>query len=260
MPSLEQVAIDAALRAGRLLSERFRAGDLNVEMKGVHDFVTETDREAEKLVLETIRSAFPDHEIMAEESSPQATSMAGGHRWIVDPLDGTPNFIHGVPTFAVSVGVADADGVAAGAIYDPVHRELFHAARGRGAFLDGKPIRVSSPPDMHEALIATGFPFRSLERVDDYLHAFKQFIGTTAGVRRAGAAAIDLAYTACGRYDGFWEFGLSPWDIAAGTLLIQEAGGKVSDFEGGAAFLEGDVVAASPRIHDAMLTITRHLA
>ena len=259
MPSLEQVAIDAALRAGRLLSESFRAGNLNVETKGVHDFVTEIDRAAERLVLETIRSAFPDHDIMAEESSPEATSGNSDHRWIVDPLDGTTNFIHGVPTFAVSVAVADREGVSAGAVYDPVHRELFHAARGRGAFSDGKPIRVSTP-EFDEALIATGFPFRSLDRVDQYLDTFKQFIGRTAGVRRAGAAAIDLAYTACGRYDGFWEFGLSPWDLAAGTLLIQEAGGKVSDFSGGGDYLGGDVVAASPRIHERMLELTRRLA
>ncbi len=259
MPTLEQVAIDAALRAGGLLGKRFRT-DLNVQQKGVHDFVTEVDREAEALVLDTIRSAYPEHQIMAEESSPDTTGLAAGHRWIVDPLDGTTNFIHGVPTFAVSVAVEDPDGLAAGAIYDPVHKELFHAARGRGAYLDGKPIKVSGKTDMDASLIATGFPFRSLVRLERYLSAFEQFLRQTAGVRRAGAAAIDLAYTACGRYDGFWEFGLSPWDLAAGVLLVQEAGGVVTDFGGGTDYLGGDVVAASPAIHERMLDITRPVA
>lgn len=253
---LEAAAIAAARRAGAVLRRRFRpASGLVVENKGMHDFVTEVDREAEAEVVAFVRESFPDHTILAEEGSP--SQAAGGVRWVVDPLDGTTNFIHGVPTFAVSVAVEDGSGILAGVVFDPFHDELFHAHRGGGARLNGAPIACSRPPSLHEALIATGFPFRELSRLHGYLEVFEAFVHTTAGLRRAGSASIDLAYTACGRYDGFFEVGLSRWDIAAGTLLVREAGGIVTDTEGGEDYLDrGDLVAAGSSLQAAMVAIT----
>ena len=256
LPLLEEAAVEAARRAGALLRRRFRPAEgLTVETKGMHDFVTEVDRLAEAEIVAFVRERFPDHAILAEEGSP--FQDVGGVRWVVDPLDGTTNFIHGVPTFAVSVAVEDGSGVLAGAVFDPFHDELFHAHRDGGARLNGSAIACSRPATMHEALIATGFPFRELSRLTGYLAAFEAFVRTTAGLRRAGSASLDLAYTACGRYDGFFEVGLSRWDIAAGTLLVQEAGGRVTDTGGGGSFLDwGDLVAAGPTVHAAMVEIT----
>jgi myo-inositol-1(or 4)-monophosphatase len=254
---LEAVACDAARTAGRLLRSRFAAGEpMHVERKGRHDFVTRADRESEAAILAFLRDRFPDHAVMSEEGSPTAPRAA--YRWIVDPLDGTTNFIHGVPVFAVSVALEDDAGLLAGAIHDPLREETFHAHRGGGARLDGRPISCSRPPGLDDALVATGFPFRELSRVDRYLRAFEDFIRSTAGLRRAGSASLDLAYTACGRYDGFWEIGLSRWDIAAGVLLVREAGGMVTDVTGGDGHLEsGDIVAAGRDLHPALLAVTR---
>jgi len=248
--------MEAARRAGAVLRRRFRPRErLQVETKGLHDFVTEVDREAEAAVVAFVRERFPEHTILAEEGSP--SQQAGGMRWVVDPLDGTTNFIHGVPTFAASVAVEDPSGVLAGAIYDPVHDEMFHCHRGGGARLNGEAIACTRPASLHDALIATGFPFRELSRLSGYLTAFESFVRSTAGLRRAGSASLDLAYTACGRYDGFFEIGLSRWDIAAGTLLVQEAGGAVTDPGGGTDYLEtGDLVAAGPTLQAAMVAIT----
>jgi myo-inositol-1(or 4)-monophosphatase len=253
----EKVACDAAKIAGRLLRSRFsEEGSIAVEQKGLHDFVTEVDRQAEGAVLGYLREHFPDHAVMAEESSPEA--RAADYRWVVDPLDGTTNFIHGVPVFAVSVALEDRQGLVAGVIHDPLRDETFHAHRGGGARLNGEPIHCSQPAGAHEALIATGFPFRELSRLDRYLRAFETFVRSTAGMRRAGSAAIDLAYTACGRYDGFWEIGLSRWDIAAGALIVQEAGGRVTDVVGGKTHLDtGDIVAAGEGFHPILLEVTR---
>jgi myo-inositol-1(or 4)-monophosphatase len=253
----EKVACAAARAAGRVLRRRFReATPLRVQQKGLHDYVTEVDHEAEAAVLGLLTDVYPEHVVMSEESSPDA--QRAPLRWVVDPLDGTTNFIHGVPTFAVCVALEDPTGPLAAAVYDPLNEEMFHAHRGGGARLNGTPISCSDPEGMGQALIATGFPFRELSRVGHYLNAFEAFIRTTAGLRRAGSAAIDLAYTACGRYDGFWEVGLSRWDIAAGILLVQEAGGTVTDIVGGGSYLDsGDIVAAGPKMHAAMLDVTR---
>ena len=253
----ERVAAEAARAAGRILRRRFaQEQPVAVETKGLHDFVTAVDREAEAAVLGCLRERYPGHAVMAEEGSPE--QAAADYRWIVDPLDGTTNFVHGVPTFAVSVALEDPQGLVAGVIHDPIRDETFHAHRGGGARLNGRPIRCSRPAGPHEALIATGFPFRELTRVDRYLRAFEAFIRTTAGLRRAGSASIDLAYTACGRYDGFWEIGLSRWDIAAGVVLVREAGGHVSDVVGGDGFLDtGDIVAAGRGFHPVLLEVTR---
>jgi len=253
----EQVARDAATAAGKLLRQRFlEEGSIAVERKGLHDFVTAVDREAEKTVLDHLRKHCPGHTVMAEEGSPEARSA--DYRWMVDPLDGTTNFIHGVPVFAVSIALEDPEGLLAAAIYDPIRHEMFHAHRDGGARMNGEPIRCARPAGAHEALIATGFPFRELSRIDRYMKAFEAFVRTTAGLRRAGSAAIDLAYTACGRYDGFWEIGLSRWDIAAGVLLVREAGGRVTDVVGGQTHLDtGDIVAAGQSFHPVMLEVTR---
>ncbi len=254
---LERAAIAAARLGGQNLLRRFRQeGGLKVELKGLHDFVTEVDRETEAAVTGYLRDRFPDHAILAEETFAEAHER--DYRWVIDPLDGTTNFIHGIPIFAVSVAVEDRNGPVAGAIHDPIHAETFHARRGGGAMLDGQAIRCSAPARLDDGLLATGFPFRELRRVGKYMAALEEFVRGTAGLRRAGSAALDLAHTACGRYDGFWEVGLSRWDISAGVLLVEEAGGAVSDVTGGRSFLEsGDLVASGATIHAQMLEITR---
>jgi len=253
----ERVARQAATEAGLVLRRQFlRETPIEVESKGLHDFVTAADREAEKAAIAVLQRSYPSHTIMSEEAAPEAVSA--GFRWIIDPLDGTTNFIHGVPTFAVSIALEDPQGLVAGVIHDPNREETFHAHRGGGARLNGARIHCSEPAGLGDSLLATGFPFRELSRVKPYLQAFEAFIRTTAGLRRAGSASLDLAYTACGRYDGFWEVGLSTWDIAAGALLVREAGGTVTDIVGGNTYLEtGDIVAAGPQLHQKMLEITR---
>ena len=258
LAAYESAAIEAARTGGEVLRKRFRtemAG--RVETKGHHDYVTEVDREAEAAVLGYLRARYPGHAVMSEEAAPDAARDAA-YRWVVDPLDGTTNFYHGVQPFAVSVALEDARGVVAAAVHDPLHDETFHAHRGGGARLDGRPIRCSRPDGAVKALIATGFPFRELSRLDRYVAAFVATVRSTAGLRRAGAASIDLAYTACGRYDGFFEIGLARWDLAAGVLLVQEAGGVVTDVLGGSTYLDsGDVVAAGREMHETLLAITR---
>jgi myo-inositol-1(or 4)-monophosphatase len=210
-------------RAPRLLGP---ARHFTVQRKGPNDFVTVADRAAEDAIVRILRSRFPDHAIVAEESGssgpvvatgPVGVDSRAGYRWFIDPLDGTTNYIHGYPLFGVSIGLMDVQGMCAAAVFDPVRDEMFTAARGSGAFLNGKPIKVTRPGKLANALLVTGIPFRSLERLDNYLATFRSFIAGSAGIRRDGSAALDLAYVACGRYDGFWEMGLSSWDVAAGT-------------------------------------------
>lgn len=256
LSELERFACSVAREAGLLLRERFLdRGSLRVETKGPHDFVTQADLDAEACIVERIRERFPEDGVVAEEGS--SIEGSSGTRWIVDPLDATTNFIHGVPLFAVSIGVEGSEGLLAGVVFDPLREEMFHAHRGGGARLDGVPMHCSVTTDLDEALIATGFPFRELGRLEPYLETLARFVRAAAGIRRAGSATLDLAYTACGRYDGFWEVGLKPWDVAAGALLVQEAGGRVTDVGGGDGFLGGDIVAATPAIHEAMLETTR---
>lgn len=251
----EKSAIEAAQIGGAYLRSQFRKSGLEVELKGKHDFVTAVDREAERRIREYLEAEHPDHEIMGEEGSPEKGD--GAWRWVVDPLDGTTNFIHGIATFAVSIALEDPDGLAAGVIYDPIADELFAAHRGGGARLNGRAIEVATAAE-GSALVATGFPFRELSRLGPYLKVFEALVRSTAGIRRAGSAAIDLAYTACGRYDGFWEVGLSRWDVAAGVLIVREAGGTVTDVVGGDSMLDcGDVVAAGAELHARILEQTR---
>jgi len=242
---------------GRVIMDYWgKRGQFVVEEKGRNDYVTVADREAEDAITRVVRDRFPDHTIVAEESGSTIGSV--GYRWYIDPLDGTTNFVHGYPLFCVSVGVADAQGMRAAAVYDPLRDEMFTAARGRGAMLNGEEIRVSAIGRLTQGLIVTGIPFRSLDRLEEYLRSLRAVVEGSAGIRRDGSAALNLAYTACGRYDGFWEMGLSSWDVAAGSLIVQEAGGVVTDFDARHRYIDsGDIIAANPGIHPSLLEIVR---
>ncbi len=242
----------AAARAGAEVLRRMWGRRVKVERKQRFDFVTEADRAAEEAVLAVIGRRHPDHAVLAEESAGDWSGARRGGEvlWVVDPLDGTTNFIHGYPQVAVSVAATIEGESLAGAVIDVTRGEEFTAWRGGGAFLDGEPIRVSECREMADALLLTGFPFRNQDRLGEYLELFTELFVQVSGVRRAGAAALDLAHVAAGRAEGFWELGLKPWDMAAGALLISEAGGVVTDFDGGPeAIWRGDVAAACPGLH-----------
>jgi myo-inositol-1(or 4)-monophosphatase len=248
------IAVKAARRAGAIIERAALGGvPLEVRSKRANDFVTQVDRAAEQAVIELVRKSYPAHTIVAEESG----RLPGSDEetcWIIDPLDGTTNFIHGFPQYCVSIAVQQAGKIAHAVVYDPSKNELFTASRGRGAFLDDRRIRISRCRRLEDALVGTGFPFRELSRLDVYLRQLGRMMGSSAGVRRAGAAALDLAYVAAGRLDAFWEMGLSSWDMAAGALLVQEAGGLVSDFSGEDRYLDsGDIAAATPKIFPQLL-------
>src|ERR1700749_3947442 len=231
MQPLLNIAMRAARRAGDLIVKILsRLDSLKIDSKSRNDFVTDVDRKSEADIIATIHRSYPDHAIMAEESG-----RSGEHEfvWIIDPLDGTTNFLHGFPVFAVSIAIQQKGRLEHGVVYDPLRQEFFTASRGDGAQLEGKKIRVSTQRTLEGSLIGTGFPFRAGDQIDAYLAMLKAVMTVAAGVRRPGAASLDLAYVAAGRIDGFWEFGLSPWDTAAGTLLIQEAGGRVGTATGG---------------------------
>jgi myo-inositol-1(or 4)-monophosphatase len=240
MEAMLQTAIRAARQAGELI--RRAAHDvaaLEVRSKRRNDFVSEVDTAAEAVILAVLRGAYPAHQFLAEESGASGEAgRASGHQWIVDPLDGTTNFLHGVPQYAVSIALRREGALALAAVYDPLKDELFTATRGGGAFLNGRPISVSTPRPLNECLVATGIPFRNPASLDQYLAMLRDLSHKTAGVRRFGAAALDLAWVACGRFDGFWELDLMAWDMAAGALLISEAGGQVGDLDGGPGYLE----------------------
>jgi myo-inositol-1(or 4)-monophosphatase len=247
------IAVRAARRAGSIINRAALDGSLDVRTKQARDYVTQVDRAAEEAIIEVVRKAYPDHAFLAEESGAAGGGQAE-FRWIIDPLDGTTNFIHAFPQYCVSIAVEQRGALAHAVVYDPVRNELFTASKGRGAFLNDRRIRVSKCVRLQDALVGTGFPFKEVTRLDLYLRQLRRFMETASGVRRAGAAALDLAYVACGRLDAFWELGLSPWDMAAGALLIQEAGGLVGDLKGEAGFMEsGDVCAAAPKIFPTML-------
>lgn len=244
------VAMQAAQQSGKLLRERIGNIDHDdVNQKSFSDFVTKIDLESERIIIENLKTHFPNHTVMAEESAKDFKEAE--FLWIIDPLDGTTNFIHGFPFIAISIALMHRGELILGVIYDPLRNELFYAEKGSGAFLNGKRINVSSTKDPKYSLIATGFPFRNKNYVEDYVKIFHQMLYSVNDLRRAGAAAIDLAYVACGRVDGFFEYALSPWDIAAGVVLIKEAGGKVSDFYGKDRYMQtGNIVAGNPEVHD----------
>lgn len=246
------IAIRAARNAGNVMLRSVdRIDTLTITSKARNDYVSEVDRQAEMEIISVIRKAYPSHGILAEESGEQP---GDDFVWIIDPLDGTTNFLHGFPQFSVSIAVQHKGVLTQAVVYDPLRQELFTATRGSGAQLNNRRIRVTQLAGLEGALLGTGFPFKFQEHLDCYLRTFKTFTEMTAGIRRAGSAALDLAYVAAGRMDGFWEFGLRKWDMAAGALLIQEAGGLVGDLAGGNEFLEtGNVVAAGAKTFKAML-------
>ena len=252
MQPLLNIGMRAARRAGDLIVRSLsRLDSLKIDSKGRNDFVTDIDRKAETEIIAVIRRSHPDHAFLAEESGRSGDSE---YLWIIDPLDGTTNFLHGFPTFAVSIAVEHRGRLQHAVIYDPMRQEFFTASRGDGAQLEGRKIRVSTQRTLEGSLIGTGFPYRmNAAHVDDYLKILKVVMATAAGVRRPGAAALDLAYVAAGRIDGFWEFGLSPWDTAAGTLLIQEAGGRVGTPAGVEYALGPNIVAGNPKVYEGLL-------
>ena len=248
-------AVKAARRAGNIINRGARDLDLlTVKTKGPKDFVSEIDHAAEAAIVETLLPAYPDHAILAEEGTNKGANPDADYVWIIDPLDGTTNFLHGFPQYCVSIALAHRDVVQQGVIYDPVRNDLFTATRGRGAFLNDRRMRVSRRTHLRDCLVGTGFPFRDGSYLDTYLQMMKTMITQTAGLRRPGAAALDLAYVAAGFYDGFWEVGLNPWDVAAGSLLVLEAGGLIGDLAGNDNFLHGgQVIAANPKVFAQMV-------
>ena len=252
MQALLNTAVKAARKGGDLaLRYLNRVGDIEVRSKARNEFVTQVDHAAEAAIIDSIRERYPHHAILAEESG---SHPGEEFSWIIDPLDGTTNFIHGFPVFSVSIAVKVRDQLEVGVVYDPCRQELYTATRGGGAQLDGRRIRVSAWPGLEGALIGTGFPYRSnVEWLPKYMPMLQAVMENTAGVRRPGPAALDLCYVAAGRLDGFWEFGLSSWDIAAGTLLIREAGGLATSLTPARDVLEsGNIIAGSPRVHEAL--------
>ncbi len=252
-------AVKAALLAGKHINRKSLDLDLlTIRAKRENDFVSEVDHAAEQLIIETLLGAYPKHAILAEESGATGESE---YQWIIDPLDGTTNYLHGFPQYAVSIALLHKGQLAQGVVYDPARNELFTASRGAGAFLNDRRIRVSKRDKLKSALIGTGFPFRDFTHLDAYLGMFRDLVQQTAGLRRPGSAALDLAWVAAGRTDGFFELGLNAWDIAAGCLLIQEAGGLVSDLQGGETHLKsGHVVAGTPKVFAQLLqALSPHL-
>ncbi len=250
-----KVAVTAAKRAGKLLMASYgKLKNSDISIKSKNDFVTTLDKRAEELIIDTIKEHFPDHSIQAEESG---LSTGSSVCWVIDPLDGTANYIHQFPMFSISIGVMEGESLVTGVIFDPLHRELFSAEKGKGATLNRRPIHVSAVKDVSDALMTTGIPFRARDRFEQYMASFQRISLASAGMRRGGSAALDLAYVACGRLDGFWEMNLSPWDVAAGALIIREAGGEVTDMWGRGDWLKnGDILASNGAIHAALKDIT----
>ncbi len=249
------IAVKAARQAGDIINFASRdLGALKIQTKTYNDFVSEVDHAAEKAIIDTIRHAYPDHGFLGEESG--QSNAEAENIWIIDPLDGTTNFLHNFPQYCISIALQQKGVLTQAVIYDPVRNDLFTATKGRGAFLNDKRIRVTSRTKLQESLIATGFPFRDFTHLDTYMAMLKSMIQKTTGIRRPGSAALDLAYVAAGWTDGFFEINLSTWDIAAGGLLVQEAGGMVGDFEGNESWIStGNIVAANPKVFAQMLQV-----
>jgi len=246
------IAVRAAREASRVITRNFNRIDrLTITDKGSNDFVSEVDRNAEAVIINVLREKYPHHAILAEESGKH---VGDDYQWIIDPLDGTTNFLHGFPQFAISIALKIKGRLEMGVIYDPVSEEMFTASRGEGALLNDRKIRVTGRKSLDGALLGTGIPYRDFKFTDNYLGMLKDLMKDSAGVRRPGSAALDFAYLATGRIDGFWELGLSEWDFAAGAVLVREAGGLVTDIGGGERFLEtGNVIAGNIKVHNAML-------
>jgi len=257
---LLETALAAAHAGAAIVTRYFRDADLEVDAKGKNDFVTQADKEAEAAIVAEIRKRFPDHRILAEEGS-GAGQGHGEYQWLIDPLDGTTNFLHGLPVYCVSIACRRGDELVVAVIEDPEGRNLFQAVQGGGAFWNGRRMSVSDQPGLDGSFLATGYPWRALPTLDLYLGIFRDVFRHSKALRRCGSAALDLAYTAAGVYDGFFEFRLSPWDIGAGVLLVREAGGVVTDTDGGDRFFAGgNVVAGGPALHRELLEVVRRHA
>ncbi|GAA6152992.1 inositol monophosphatase family protein [Pseudoteredinibacter isoporae] len=258
MEPMLNIALRAARKAGELIERALERVDVVAfEEKGRNDFVTEIDQASEKEIIYHLRKAYPEHTIRGEETG-VSPGNDSDYEWIIDPLDGTTNFIHGIPHFAVSIACKYKGQIEHAVVLNPITLEEFTASRGRGATLNGRRIRVSPRKGMDGALIGTGIPFNgyAFEHITPYLAALQEIAGQTAGIRRPGAASLDLAYVAAGRFDGFWEMNLQEWDIAAGVLLVKEAGGLVSDFKGGNGFMDsGNIVCGTPKVFKPLLQI-----
>ncbi len=259
MQGFLKTAVSSARIAGEIIIKNL--GHLSredVQTKQAFDFVTKVDRWSEAVIMQTIRKKFPSHRFLTEETLKQEDT--GDYRWIIDPLDGTTNYIHSYPMFSVSIALEYMSEVVLGIVFDPLRDELFHAVKGGGSFLNNKKISVSGVDALERSLIATGFPFRAKEMIDHYLRAFREIFREVSDIRRAGSAAIDLAYIAAGRFEGFFELALSPWDIAAGGLLIREAGGIITDFGGGTDYLStGNIVAGNKGVQPEILKIVKEV-
>ncbi|MBF4989185.1 inositol monophosphatase family protein [Methylophilus sp. 14] len=255
MHPILNVAIRAAREAGKIINRgAMDIGALKVEQKDTNDFVSEIDRNAEQAIINVLKEAYPNHGFYGEESG--KTNTEADNIWIIDPLDGTTNFLHNFPAYCISIALQEKGVLTQAVIYDPVRNDLFTATRGSGAFLNNRRIRVTQRTKLQEALLSTGFPFKDFSYLDTYINIFRDMAKKTAGLRRPGSAALDLAYVAAGFTDGFFEINLSPWDIAAGALLVQEAGGIVGDFEGNESWLRtGNIVAANPKVFGQMLQV-----
>ena len=255
MHPILNVATKAAREAGKIINRASQdVGSLKVQTKDYNDFVSEVDRSAEEAIINILKEAYPTHGFYGEESG--KTNVDAESIWIIDPLDGTTNFLHNFPCYCVSIALQERGVLTQAVIYDPVHNDLFTATKGRGAFLNDKRIRVTNRSKLQDSLISTGFPFKDFSYLDTYVEIFKDMAKKTAGLRRPGSAALDLAYVAAGYSDGFFEINLSPWDIAAGALLVQEAGGIVGDFEGNESWLRtGNIVAGNPKVFGQMLQV-----
>lgn len=249
-------AVHAAQEGATILRRYFRCDDLEVRTKVGYDLVTQADEESEACILEILQGRFPDHRVLAEESG--WSSQGGTYQWFVDPLDGTSNFSHGLPNFCVSIACYQGATPLVGVVLDPMGDNLFTAQRGGGALWNGRPMSVSKRGALGGAFLATGYPFRAREALDLYLKVFRDVFLEARGIRRCGSAALDLAYTAAGVYDGFFEFRLSPWDVAAGVLLVREAGGVITDLDGGESYLSsGNLIAGSEEVYRGLLAVAR---
>ena len=256
-PLFLTTAIEAVIKAGDIQMSFIDSG-FQVSHKGTIDLVTEADVAVETMFRQMIADRFPDHTILAEEFGEDAATRGASHCWVFDPIDGTNNYAHGLPIFCSSLALEIDGRGEIGAIYDPTRRELFVAERGRGAFLNGKPIRVSSRSQLVESMLVTGFPYDIHKRIPEIVGLFGEFVGRARAVRRLGSAALDLCYIAAGRMDGFWEQDLKPWDIAAGAIIVEEAGGKVTDFAGETfSSRRHQLLATNGKVHDEMVEITQ---